>query len=814
MYKIYIAEDNQTNRYFLKKVLTNAGYEVKIFKNGKELLDALNSGQPDLIVTDIKMPVMDGFEMIEQIRELDNHDHLPIIIISATYKDIKNKIKGYDLGANDYLTSPIDEEELVAKVNFMIRVKNLYKEIQESEERYRTVFENTGAATVTLEENMTISLANGEFISLSGYSKKEIENKMKWTDFVLPEDLERMKKYHLSRREAGEKAPTEYEFRMIDKKGTIKNMFTKIGMISNTKKSIASLTDITKIKETENNLIHRVELEKLITSISTRFVGIPLDRIDDDINQMLKTVGQFTHIDRSYFFLFSEDGSLMDNTHEWCAPGIEAEIDNLQGIPSSTLPWWMEKLNRNETIHIPRVDELPSHAQAEKKILQSQNIQSVLVVPVIKGSKLIGFIGFDAVKQVKSWTKEDITLLRTLGDIVAQTLEGKKAEKRIKHLNLVLCAIRNVNQLIVKEKDREKLIQKACKSLIETRGYHNAWIVLLDEEEKLKSYAESGLGKDFLPMIELLKRGKLTVCSQKALKQEDVTIIEDPLSTCTDCPLAQEYSGRGTMTIRLGREGKIYGVMSVSVPADFITDKEEQALFTEIAKDISLGLHSIEMRKKMNEQTRDLKQNYKRTKRAMDTTIQTMSKIVEAKDPYTSGHQKRVSQLATAIAKELNLPKDKTEGIRIASIIHDIGKVSIPTEILSKPTTLSDIEFSLIKSHSQIGYNILKSIDFTYPVAQIVLHHHERINGSGYPNQLKEDEILLEAKIIGVADVVEAMSSHRPYRPALGIDVALDEIIQNKGILYDPEVVAACVKLFREKGFKLESQRRVKGVEE
>jgi len=220
------------------------------------------------------------------------------------------------------------------------------------------------------------------------------------------------------------------------------------------------------------------------------------------------------------------------------------------------------------------------------------------------------------------------------------------------------------------------------------------------------------------------------------------------------------------------------------------------------------------MRKKMNEQTRDLKQNYKRTKRAMDTTIQTMSKIVEAKDPYTSGHQKRVSQLATAIAKELNLPKDKTEGIRIASIIHDIGKVSIPTEILSKPTTLSDIEFSLIKSHSQIGYNILKSIDFTYPVAQIVLHHHERINGSGYPNQLKEDEILLEAKIIGVADVVEAMSSHRPYRPALGIDVALDEIIQNKGILYDPEVVAACVKLFREKGFKLESQRRVKGVEE
>jgi len=188
----------------------------------------------------------------------------------------------------------------------------------------------------------------------------------------------------------------------------------------------------------------------------------------------------------------------------------------------------------------------------------------------------------------------------------------------------------------------------------------------------------------------------------------------------------------------------------------------------------------------------------------LDATIETMSKIVEAKDPYTAGHQQRVSQLSTAIAKELNLPPDKIEGIRIASLIHDIGKIGLPAEILSKPSKLTDIEFNLIKGHSQIGYDILKSIDFSYPVAQIVLQHHERLDGSGYPNNLKDDEILLEAKIIGVADVVEAMSSHRPYRPALGIDAALEEIIKNKGILYDPEVVDVCLKLFKEKGFKFE----------
>lgn len=196
------------------------------------------------------------------------------------------------------------------------------------------------------------------------------------------------------------------------------------------------------------------------------------------------------------------------------------------------------------------------------------------------------------------------------------------------------------------------------------------------------------------------------------------------------------------------------------------------------------------------------KQTEERLKKTMNATIETVSKIIEAKDPYTAGHQLRVSQLTTAIAKELNLSQDKIKGIRVASLIHDIGKISVPTEILSKSIALSDIEFSLIKGHSQIGYDILKSIEFPWPIEKIVLQHHERLNGSGYPQGLKADKIMTEAKIIGVADVVEAMSSHRPYRPALGIDAALEEISKNRGLLYDSKVVDACLKLFQEKGFK------------
>ena len=200
----------------------------------------------------------------------------------------------------------------------------------------------------------------------------------------------------------------------------------------------------------------------------------------------------------------------------------------------------------------------------------------------------------------------------------------------------------------------------------------------------------------------------------------------------------------------------------------------------------------------------ELLQSYQKLKKNMDATLETISNIIEAKDPYTAGHQQRVSKLSIAIAKELHLSQDMIEGIRIASIIHDIGKIVLPTEILSKPSRLDDIEFSLVKRHSQMGHDILKTIDFSYPVAEIVLQHHERLNGSGYPNHLKGDEIFLEARILGVTDVVEAISSHRPYRAALGVDAALGEISKNKGILYDPKVVDTCIELFKEKGFKFE----------
>jgi len=199
-----------------------------------------------------------------------------------------------------------------------------------------------------------------------------------------------------------------------------------------------------------------------------------------------------------------------------------------------------------------------------------------------------------------------------------------------------------------------------------------------------------------------------------------------------------------------------------------------------------------------------LNETLERLRKALDITIQVMVNVVEARDPYTAGHQNRVADLACAIGDEMGLAGDKIDGLRMAGLTHDLGKLSVPSEILVKPTRLTEIEFSLVKEHSRSGYEILKDVESPWPLAEVAHQHHERIDGSGYPQNLKGEEILMDARIMAVADVVEAMASHRPYRPALGINAALEEIERNKGILYDDSVVDACLRLFREKGYQIQ----------
>jgi HD-GYP domain-containing protein (c-di-GMP phosphodiesterase class II) len=225
-------------------------------------------------------------------------------------------------------------------------------------------------------------------------------------------------------------------------------------------------------------------------------------------------------------------------------------------------------------------------------------------------------------------------------------------------------------------------------------------------------------------------------------------------------------------------------------------------LLTELASDLSFGIVSLRMRSERDLALKESQAYQRKLGKSLEDALEALAAMTELRDPYTAGHQRRVGELASSIARNMGLPTEQVHAIHLAGVVHDVGKIHIPAEILSKPGKLTPLEFEMLKTHAQAGYDILKSVDFPWPIAEMVLQHHERIDGSGYPHGLKGEEILLEAKIIAVADVVEAMSSHRPYRAALGIDMALDEITKNRDVLYDPQAVDTCVSLFRDEQFK------------
>ena len=296
--------------------------------------------------------------------------------------------------------------------------------------------------------------------------------------------------------------------------------------------------------------------------------------------------------------------------------------------------------------------------------------------------------------------------------------------------------------------------------------------------------------------------------AQEAMAKPMEEVFTPPSFKCAMKVLKEELSIENrahkglarSRTLDLELIRKDGSIVPVEVSYTFLRDAEARPVeILAIARDIS-------DRKRVQEEA---KQSTERLIRAMEHAIQAMAIIVEMRDPYTAGHQQRVTQLACAIARQMGLPEEQISGLRLAGLIHDIGKVRVPAEILSNPDGLSEPEFMMIKAHPLLGYEILKGIDFPWPVAQIVLQHHERMNGCGYPSGLSGEDIIIAARILAIADVVEAMASHRPFRAALGIDKALEEISQNQGVLYDSKAVDACLKLFKDKGFKFEKNRRI-----
>lgn len=375
--------------------------------------------------------------------------------------------------------------------------------------------------------------------------------------------------------------------------------------------------------------------------------------------------------------------------------------------------------------------------------------------------------------------------------------------QELPHLPSESQALRQISRALLRVKSEPELFQYVCDSLKEIGYISLVWIGIVEAGSfAVRPVAQAGFEQGYLASIRVAwddspyGLGPTGMAIKTGIPFVMSDIVHDPRYE----PWRKEALKRGyasSVALPLQCEGDTIGALNVYSRRKDAFSEQRVALLQEVAADIAVGVRALRSEKQ-------LKLSIEKLNRTLAGTIQAIEMTVEMRDPYTAGHQRRVAKLAGAIAAEMGLPEERLRGVSMAASVHDVGKICVPVEILSKPGRLSVGELSMIKTHSQVGYEILRTIESPWPIAEAALQHHERLDGSGYPSGLQATGILLEARVIGVADVVEAMASHRPYRPALGIDSALEEVGRKSGVLYDPDVVNACFRFLQKNAFSLD----------
>jgi len=393
--------------------------------------------------------------------------------------------------------------------------------------------------------------------------------------------------------------------------------------------------------------------------------------------------------------------------------------------------------------------------------------------------------------------------------VATDITERKQAEATIQHANRALATLSAVNRTLVRAANEDELLQAICQAIVEQRGYRLAWVGYKqhDESKSLKIMARAGHDEGYLDTAQIswaeIEHGMGP--SGRAIRSGTTQLCQDIANDPQYIPwrdAALKCGHAASIALPLLNESNtVFGILNVYAEEANAFTPNEIDLLEEMAGDLAFGVRALHTRRERDLALVKNQQHLAQLKDSLEDTVRAMAGLVEMRDPYTAGHQARVADLAAAIAKQMGLPEEQVHAIHLAGTVHDLGKIKIPAEILSKPGKITDLEFGLIKVHPQAGYDILKGINFPWPIALMVLQHHERFDGSGYPQGLKGEAILLEARILAVADMVEAMSSHRPYRPGLGIEIALAEITKQRGIYFDPQVVDACLALFCEQHY-------------
>ncbi|MHB8138168.1 MAG: response regulator [Smithellaceae bacterium] len=747
--KVLIVDDNSDNLYLLKTIFEGQGWGVCQAANGKVALEMAQDQAPDLIVSDILMPAMDGYALCRQCKSDEKLKNIPFVFYTGTCTEPKDEKFAQDLGADRFVLKPkkpatlikilIDllkekkeimpgtEKPLSEEMEYFRRHNEILfgklekkmsdlevanHELRTVEEQYRLSFENITDIIFMVDAGFNILSMTPSVEKLLGYKAEDLIGRpLPDLSSILPPQSMEKAINHLIRVCKGETIPSSiYEF--IAKDGTRKigevsgSPIMRDGKISGV---VAVSRDMTERRKSEDALRESEERFRILTESSPTAI-----------------------------LLYQNDKWIYANQ-------AATEIMGYSVQELLSMNFW----------NVVHPDDRQTVKERGKMRQQASPVTSRYEFRIVSKDGTVKWVDLSGATIVYNGSPAGIIS-------VLEITERKKMEEALRESEKKYRLLADQIPVIVCLLNMDLQTIYVTPSIQAVLGF--------TQEERIRQTVDQQL------MPESLELVLNTLAKELELEKEG---HNDPDRKIM---LELEYyhkdgSTRWTETIVSGIRDEQGAIIAIHGVLRDITD-----------------------RKKAQE---ELQQMLDKLSKAMSTTIHVLAAAVEARDPYTAGHQTRAANLACAIAEEMGLPREKIDGIEMAGSIHDIGKLSVPAALLTKSSKLTHIEFSLIKEHAQKGYEMLKDVESPWPLSEMVHQHHERMDGSGYPRNLKDGEIMMEARILAVADVVEAMASHRPYRAARGVEAALDEIEKNSRILYDKDVTNACLRLFRKKGYHL-----------
>jgi PAS domain S-box-containing protein/putative nucleotidyltransferase with HDIG domain len=718
--------------------------------------------------------------------------------------------------------------------------KEAEDKLRDSEEKNRLLIDNSIEA-ITVVQDGVIKFVNRRFAESVGYSAQELVSRS-FADFVHPDDRQRVAEYYFKRM-SGEEAPSSYKFRWIDREAADHWGEASVAILNweGRPATLCMLSDITERVKAEQALKDSEERFRALIEEATDAVAI-LDPSGKTIyySASMRRVTGYTPEEwagKSLGDLLIHPDDLLSLAsllEEMKQPNATAEGVRVRYVHKDGLWHTLEATVRN-MLHDPKIGgivanfrDVTERVKAEQALKESEeryrlfadnvsdviwvtdmNLKPIYISPSV--ARMLGYTGEQAMSgaaDTRLTPASSQIALQAYADAMAKEAQHPGSEWDAPPLDLEM--VRSDGSTVwtatkfsfIRANDGKPFaVLGVLRDVTERKKAEDS---LRKSEERFRGLVETS--SDWV--WEMDRNSHYTYVSPKV---RDI-LGHEPQELLGHTPFEFMHQREGRRVSKIVRRFAD-AHLPFALLENTCTHKDGHSVVLETSAvpilDSDggfLGYRGIDRditeRKKVEQ---ELQHSLKRLEKTMESTIEAITTTIETRDPYTTGHQMRVTDLACTIAKVMELPPTQIEGIRVTGLLHDIGKIAIPTEILSKPGKLSEVEFSMIKTHAQTGYNILKKIEFAWPVARAVLQHHERWNGSGYPHGLRGEDILLEARILAVADVMEAMASHRPYRPSVGLDKALDEISKNSGILYDPAVAKACETAFTQRGFEFAS---------